>query len=483
MSSSTEITMETINNILTKINETTSLERKTAIEQAANELYRNFLDFTRTQPNTTLRNLLVQLGKIYGDYPADRDRIKGFEDDFYDFINTVLNETERIRAEEFLFSRAFPEDPDLGIPKIQSRIFTVIAKFLPGNEEYISGEGDKTIYLDATDKLTTPKKGVSFGSHLTSSSSSSKSTGMSGATPFLGGEGSPSPLTNPNTVAIDQLVQLIGAYIKQNTKSLTSNKQPKEIHLPTFKGKVEDVLSFISSVETTYRANGWKDDRNDPETFEDNEVYTPEEVFGNAHATVNRIAQYLEGPAALWWQNLAKRPLTWHDTPDILQQTARFNRPGWPRIYADHGLRSLLKNTFLSKTHIQDAKRKLEKMKFNPNGHEGIEEFAAEMNSKLTIIGMAYDDDNPVTCGLRADYLLRSMPDWISTKVMEKMSPCHHEQWCFGQVTADIRRILSARSDKQDRPPKDHNKGKQTFQKSAYNNNNNRSESKKTFKK
>src|SRR4051812_43219291 len=110
-------------------------------------------------------------------------------------------------------------------------------------------------------------------------------------------------------------------------------------------------------------------------------------------------------------------------------------------------------------------------MKFNPTDEEGLEGFAARMDAKLIIIGMPYLDDNEVVNGMRVDYLLRSMPNWISTKIREKESPCHHEQWCFARAVNDVRRILAARPTEGRREPTHRQEKKNNSDRSSSSNN------------
>src|SRR3954471_23859998 len=135
----------------------------------------------------------------------------------------------------------------------------------------------------------------------------------------------------------------------------TANKQDKSTRLSVFKEEVSEVIAFICAVETTYRANKWSDSKTSSAELTPNRNYTLAELYETANAQVNKIAQYFEGPAALWWQNMEDKPYTWDNTPEIRAQRCNEDQPRWGDIRPAVGLKYLLKRKFRSATHIADA--------------------------------------------------------------------------------------------------------------------------------
>jgi deoxyuridine 5'-triphosphate nucleotidohydrolase len=202
-----------------------------------------------------------------------------------------------------------------------------------------------------------------------------------------------------------------------------------------------------------------------------NEESDKEELFARAAAQVNRVALHFRGTAALWWQNLRNKPVTWKDLPDIRGQRSTEDKPRWYDIDREPGLKTLLLKRFQSQTHIGDERRRLAAMTFDPKGKEDIETFAAKMDANLNIIGMPYDDDNDIVNGNRAEQLFRALPAWLEQKIREQGNHyrCPHEQWCFGRVLEKAKTILSARrEDAFPKKDKEHKKEYKSDNKPVY---------------
>ena len=131
-------------------------------------------------------------------------------------------------------------------------------------------------------------------------------------------------------------------------------------------------------------------------------------------------------------------------------QPAGRNQPGLPDIDPQEGLITLLRRTFRSSTHVQEARQRLMNMKFDSRGKEGIEAFGAKMLSEFAIIGLNYDPYSDAINGTRASYLFAALPSWLSSKIQEQGIPsrCDHQEWCFGRVITRARIILAANKPK-----------------------------------
>ena len=258
------------------------------------------------------------------------------------------------------------------------------------------------------------------------------------------GSASAAPAINPDIAELTKQV----LSLTQVVAGLAEISKPhKTLTLPTFKGDNKEIQAFISAVQTAYRANNWSDERNPDSSFKPGRNYTAEQVFAAASAQVNKVAAYFRGSAAIWWQNLEPKPLTWKRRSHVDEKWVRLDQPGWREIPRGKGLEEILISKFRSTTHIAESRRRLQNMRFNVNGDEEIEAFAAKMDADLITIGMPYQEDEEVVNATRADYMFRSLPEWLETKIREQGKPldCGHDQWCFGQVVSRARIILSAK--------------------------------------
>jgi len=233
----------------------------------------------------------------------------------------------------------------------------------------------------------------------------------------------------------------------------TAMKPNKNITVPKFTGKADEVESFISSVITAYAANDWNDDVNDPSTLSVGRRATREELFATSFSQVNKVALHFQGSAAIWWQNLQNKPLTLHHRQAILSRTETDTTPGWGYVSEADGLIDMLRKKFKSLTHIADANTKIAKMHFDPKGVEDIRSFAARLDALLITTGRTHSYDEQVINGTRAEALFRALPQWLEQRIREQGIPpeCTHEQWCFGQVLAMASRITAASKTRQTR--------------------------------
>ena len=207
--------------------------------------------------------------------------------------------------------------------------------------------------------------------------------------------------------ALTQQVATLTALVGQVAQL---NQTTKQVNLQPFDGEAKEVAAFISAVEANYNANSWNDDRVPDDRLTNNVTYTPEQVYAKSYAQVNKIAGFLRKSAAIWWQNLPRKPLTWQEMVPVAAQAANNNQPGYPDIARQPGLRELLINKFRSSAHIAEAKKRLATARFNTDGTKTFEAFAAEIDADLIIIGMPYNDANYITCGVQADTLFKTLP-------------------------------------------------------------------------
>jgi len=158
-------------------------------------------------------------------------------------------------------------------------------------------------------------------------------------------------------LAITNLTAQVAALTALVAQVAQLNQTTKSVNLQPFDGEAKEVVAFISAVEANYNANSWNDDRVPDDRLTANVTHTPEQVYAKSYAQVNKIAGFLRKSAAIWWQNLPRKPLTWQDTEPITAQVANHHRPGYPAIPAQEGLRELLIAKFRSSAHIAEAKK------------------------------------------------------------------------------------------------------------------------------